>query len=58
VTDDVVIIGFASVENFGLIVRQRSLVLPFLFVILAAASRGAARTDDAATSHPLRTARQ
>jgi hypothetical protein len=26
---------FASIENFGIIARQRSLVLPFLFVVLA-----------------------
>lgn len=34
---------FATIENFGIIARQRSLVLPFLFVVLSAIRSGHAR---------------
>lgn len=37
---------FAAVGNFGILVRQRSLLLPMLFVILAAAPRRPVAGDD------------
>ena len=44
---------FASIENFGIIARQRSLVLAFLFVVLAAAvPRPAPGTDDRLATGP------
>ena len=44
----VFIFGFSSFANFGLLVRQRSQVLPFFLVILAVP------TADWRTSHPAR----
>lgn len=47
---------FAAIENFGIIARQRSLVLPFLFVVLATiASRDAGSEDPAPTPAPTPT---
>jgi hypothetical protein len=43
---------FATIENFGIIARQRSLVLPFLFVVLSAiGSRGADHRSGTAVDH-------
>ncbi len=42
---------FASIENFGIIARQRSLVLPFLFVALAAIASH--RTGDRSGPDPV-----
>ena len=43
--------GFSAVGNFGILARQRSLMLPFLFVLAAAACRpDVARADPADVS--------
>ena len=39
--------GFSVVSNFGILVRQRSLMLPFLFVLVASALRPEAGWDPA-----------
>lgn len=41
---------FATIENFGIVARQRSLVLPFLFVALAAIASH--RTDERSEPDP------
>ncbi|MEO7572233.1 MAG: hypothetical protein ABIX10_07335 [Acidimicrobiales bacterium] len=41
--------GFSAVANFGILVRQRSLILPFLFVLAAAAHGPRLARDPAVT---------
>lgn len=47
-------VGFSAIANFGILVRQRSLALPFLFVWLAAAppGHGPARDEVATAPRP------
>lgn len=44
--------GFSAVANFGILARQRSLMLPFLFVLVASVPRWRGpRTDGSDTTH-------
>lgn len=44
--------GFSAVGNFGILARQRSLMLPFVFVLVAAATRPAVPPGES-SHHPV-----